>query len=330
MDSNLKKWSKQLNLKYLIKATTLIGGFLLVILCSIANIGLDFKNFNFYKWLSKTILITSINIFGLLMGESISNDTQKDRTNGRYQNSLSLHQESKKRIKDIQNYLPQYLFKVSKEELKNKKISALQQVGCEQAEEILLLTIEELDLIHFKAQKIKGRDYFKINDTQYKVAVDILNGAITIECPNATYFLNNDLKMSNRSFLEEHIRLEREISFNKWAGRIYRIISCLIVSSVWSAFTVQDFINTGSVEAWTNLLSRVFALIISFFGGYSSGVLTVKTLAKIVEYKTTILDFFYNAYYTTKDFIPKSKQELAHEAVIKEENIKYEIAVLEK
>lgn len=317
--SKLKEWAKSVNLKYLLKAGVLVGGFVVVTVCSVANIGLDFSQWDWAKWAGKSILLSGIEIFGLLIGESIGSDKQKERVGGRYQNSLEKHKTDVDRVEPVAKYLQQYLDKLTKEELRSQKIKRLLFAGVEQAEEVVELTMEEIETIHKSASKINGTNFLKLNDTQYTIAKAILNGCITIECPNAIYFLTDSIKISEKSYLEEGKVIQKEREKNKWVGRMSKLFSSLLISIVWSLFTVNDFMDASSPEAWTNLLSRIFALITSFTAGYSSAIIDVKLLASALEFKSKILSFFYNSVYVLKDFVPKSLSEIAREEVEKAE-----------
>lgn len=320
--TKLKEWARNVNLKYLLKAGVLVGGFVVVTVCSVANIGLDFSQWDWAKWAGKSILLSGIEIFGLLIGESIGSDKQKERVDGRYQTTLKRHKEDVIRVEPVSKYLQQYLDKLTREELRSQKIKRLLFAGVEQAEEVSNLTLEELNTIHSSASKINGVNYLKLNDNQYAIAKAILDGCITIECPNAIYFLTDNIKISEKSYLEEGKVIQKEREKNKWIGRMSKLFSSLLISIVWSLFTVNDFMDASSPEAWTNLLSRIFALITSFTAGYSSAIIDVKLLASALEFKSKILTFFYNSVYVIKDFVPKSLSEIAKEEVEKAEQEK--------
>lgn len=316
-DNKLKEWAKRVNLKYVLKTGVFFGGLLIVTICSVANIGLDFSKWDWQSWAGKSILITGIEIFGLLVGESIGGDRQKEQVNGKYQLKLKEHDLAVKRIEQIQSYLPQYLMKLTREELQNMKMQALYFVGIEQADLVIKLTLEELDQLHKRASNFYGEDLLKLNDDQYKVAVEVLNGLITIHCPNAAYFLIADRQITNKSYLEEGQEIDNEIKHNKILGRAGKILSSLAISVIWSLFTVNDFMDVASTEAWTNLISRIVALFTSFAAGYGSAIIDVKLRANKLEYKTKILTFLYNSYYILKDFNPKDIKQRAAEEVKK-------------
>ena len=320
--TKLKEWARNINLKYLLKAGVLVGGFVVVTVCSVANIGLDFSQWNWAKWAGKSILLSGIEIFGLLIGESIGSDKQKERVDGRYQTALKKHKEDVSKVEPVAKYLQQYLDKLTREELRSQKIKRLLFAGVEQAEEVVNLNLEELTQIHNSATRINNINFLKLNDTQFEIAKAILNGCITIECPNSIYFLTDNIKISDKSYLEEGKVIQKEREKNKWIGRMSKLFSSLLISIVWSLFTVNDFMDTSSPEAWTNLLSRIFALITSFTAGYSSAIIDVKLLASALEFKSKILSFFYNSVYVLKDFVPKPLSEIAREEVEKAEKEK--------
>lgn len=312
----IKEWAKKTNLKYLLKSFSLVIGAVLIILCSVVNIGFDPKNFNFYKWLVNSILIIGISIFGLAIGESMSLDKQRERVGGIYQTKIKEFDVAHKKIEPIVDSLDDYLLQLQGVEQEREEIKLLRSVGIRHAEIVRDLTKEQIDNLHVDAFNYKGVDLRKLSDDQHTVALSVIQGIIKVDSIDSSYLTNPNNNVMEGSVLNRGKFIDKRIFKTKWGTRAVRIISSLVVGLVWGAFTVQDFMDVSSAQAWTNLASRVFALVSSFTAGWGSAVVQNKMEADKLDYKVMLLTFFFNAYYISKTFCPQSLDEIAHQEVL--------------
>ena len=112
---------------------------------------------------------------------------------------------------------------------------------------------------------------------------------------------------------EKGKRIAEKIARDKRNSFILKIMSSLIISIVWAALTINDFVSGGGDEAvkraWLNLLSRISALITSYVSGYTTSVVNVRDQANAIENKTTILkEFKYS--YDNKLFVPETYEQM--------------------
>lgn len=312
----IKEWAKKTNLKYLLKSFSLVIGAILIILCSVVNIGFDPKNFNFYKWLVNSILIIGISIFGLAIGESMSLDKQKERVGGIYQTKIKEFDVAHKKIEPIVDSLDDYLLQLQGVEQEREEIKLLRSVGIRHAEIVRDLTKEQIDNLHVDAFNYKGVDLRKLSDDQHIVALSVIQGIVKVDSIDSSYLTNPNNNVMEGSVLNRGKFIDKRIFRTKWGTRAVKIISSLAVGLVWGAFTVQDFMDASSAQAWTNLASRVFALVSSFTAGWGSAVVQNKMEADKLDYKVMLLTFFFNAYYISKTFCPQSLDEIAHQEVL--------------
>lgn len=312
----IKEWAKKTNLKYLLKSFSLVIGAVLIILCSVVNIGFDPKNFNFYKWLVNSILIIGISIFGLAIGESMSLDKQRERVGGIYQTKIKEFDVAHKKIEPIVDSLDDYLLQLQGVEQEREEIKLLRSVGIRHAEIVRDLTKEQIDNLHVDAFNYKGVDLRKLSDDQHTVALSVIQGIIKVDSIDSSYLTNPNNNVMEGSVLNRGKFIDKRIFKTKWGTRAVRIISSLVVGLVWGAFTVQDFMDVSSAQAWTNLASRVFALVSSFTAGWGSAVVQNKMEADKLDYKVMLLTFFFNAYYISKTFCPQSLDDIAHQEVL--------------
>jgi len=312
----IKEWAKKTNLKYLLKSFSLVIGAVLIILCSVVNIGFDPKNFNFYKWLVNSILIIGISIFGLAIGESMSLDKQRERVGGIYQTKIKEFDVAHKKIEPIVDSLDDYLLQLQGVEQEREEIKLLRSVGIRHAEIVRDLTKEQIDNLHVDAFNYKGVDLRKLSDDQHTVALSVIQGIVKVDSIDSSYLTNPNNDVMEGSVLNRGKFIDKRIFRTKWGTRAVKIISSLAVGLVWGAFTVQDFMDVSSAQAWTNLVSRVFALVSSFTAGWGSAVVQNKMEADKLDYKVMLLTFFFNAYYISKTFCPQSLDDIAHQEVL--------------
>lgn len=312
----IQEWAKKTNLKYLLKSFSLVIGAVLIILCSVVNIGFDPKNFNFYKWLVNSILIIGISIFGLAIGESMSLDKQRERVGGVYQTKIKEFDVAHKKIEPIVDSLDDYLLQLQGVEQEREEIKLLRSVGIRHAEIVRDFTKEQIDNLHVDAFNYKGVDLRKLSDDQYTVALSVIQGIVKVDSIDSSYLTNPNNDVMEGSVLNRGKFIDKRIFRTKWGTRAFKIISSLAVGLVWGAFTVQDFMDVSSAQAWTNLNSRVFALVSSFTAGWGSAVVQNKMEADKLDYKVMLLTFFFNAYYISKTFCPQSLDEIAHQEVL--------------
>ena len=310
---------KKINLKHVIKVFTLIWGLLLIVFMTMANIGLSDK-FNFLEWLGNTLILFGIMVFGLLMGESMGEDKQKEKVGGLYQEKLTEYNLKRAEIEPNLCYFNQFFDIFSPKELYRKKFEYLTNhgVGTNKAERIIkYCTID--DFVALKEHVIDVTDengntiqIRKLLPDEVEPVYKVLKGDIKLQAQGPAYFLSAFATKTTKSILEMGGYLEEQIKENKKWNRVIKIVSSLVISLVWALFTVKEFMDGNDAQAWINLITRVTALITSLLSGWLSSVITVKLLAEILEYKKLVLVEFITSI-EHKLFIPKTEDELAKE-----------------
>ena len=86
--NNILEKLKAINIKNVVRSFTLIWGVILIVIMTLVNLGFD-QNFNFLNWLSNSLIIFGIIVYGLLMGESWGKDNRKHDQKGLYYKSLN-------------------------------------------------------------------------------------------------------------------------------------------------------------------------------------------------------------------------------------------------
>lgn len=312
--ARLKNKLKNQDLKTLIKTLTLFFGLLLIILMTVAHVVLDPNKLDFNSWLSKTVLMIGISIFGIIMGELIGADKQMADINGLYQTSLREYKKIHSTIKPISLYFNEFLLWFTKKELYNAKVTYLLDNGLTEADDILqYVTLDDLE--ELEKHPIKYGDDVIIRQKtkeQIKHIQVVLSGKINIKAKPASYYLNAYHNISSYSQLSIGAHIENKEIFNKLFGRTFKIVSSVFISAILAMVTVQDFMNGGDVSAWVDLATRITTLCTCFFSGWLTACIDVKLKAQLVQHKTEILETFSKSY-ETKEFVPTNYKDLARE-----------------
>lgn len=340
----MKEKLNSLDLKRIIKASTLLVGLVLVVFISFFNATFDFENFNWFEWLANSSILVGIMIFGILMGGSTGTDIQQDKTvydekgnlvGGRYQVACNEYNEITKTIEPIRIYFSQFWLYYKEQKLVEKKIDYLidNQFDGRTAKAIVK-NIEKEDLVIDKllynnanpTEKIYVKNGVKIR----KVDVDqleIIKKIFTfkLDTYGESYYLSLfDDTESKVNDAEKGKKINEKIARDKRRNFGLKITSSLIISIVWGALTIYE-LTTGGDEAvkkaWLNLISRVSALITSYLSGYSTSVINVRDKASAIENKVDILKSFQQSY-EKKLFIPETYEEMIEREYREQEQAK--------
>ena len=312
--TKLRNKFKNADIKTLIKTLTLFFGIVLIVLMTVAHVGLDPNQLDLSDWISKTILMIGISIFGIIMGELIGSDKQMADTKGLYQTSMRNYKNIHDAIKPISLYFNEFLLWYTKKEMYNAKITYLLDNGLTDAEEIIKYVSLE-DLEELEKHPLKYEDDIIIRQKtkeQIKHINYVLSGKINIKAKPSSYYLNAYHNISSYSQLSVGTHIEHKETFNKVFGRTFKIISSVFISAVLAMVTVQDFMSGGDVSAWVDLTIRITTVFTCFFSGWLTACIDVKLKAQLVQHKTEILETFSNSY-ETKEFVPTNYKNLARE-----------------
>lgn len=297
-EQEVKNKIKMIQTKNIIKGFTLVWFLVLIILMTITNIGIN-EEFNFLEWLSGSLIIFGIMVFGLLMGESVGTDKTKENENGLYKKSLREYNAIHKLIEPIIIYFYQFYQWLMPQELYNKKLNYLIANGVEinKAKSIIdNCSLENLFELKEHAIEIKGVYIRKLEEYEIEPVERVLKGEIRLNSSRPNYYLTALGNENTGSILEEGkeiAKLRRESRRNK---RIVKIVTTLTISLVWGLLTVKEFMDGEDTQAWVNLVSRITALITSFASGWLSGIADVKYQSQALKNKMTVLTLFKNSY----------------------------------
>ena len=328
---------KALDIKKVVKTLTMLFGVILITFMSFFDMKFDFQNIDWERWIARMTVLVGIMIFGILMGNSTGSDIQKEKTiydednkliGGLYQLKCAEYEDIRKKIKDKEDSFSSWWLYFKEKKLVEKKIDYLidSQVDMRLAklmvkyltkddfvvgkmiydptkeyEKIYVKELENGETIKFrKIKKEEADEFIKI----FSFKLDTYGESYYLSLYDNGYIKTNDAELGKK--LAEKIRKDRRNAM------ILKIVTSTIISIVWSAMTVYDFMEEGGTsavkQAWINLLTRFTALITSYISGYSTAVVNVRDQARAIENKAQILSNFNNDI-TQKRFIPESYEE---------------------
>lgn len=305
---------KQMNAKKAIKSSTLLIGLVLIIFMTITDIIFDPSKFDVIVWLSKTLILVGISIFGLLMGESIGKDKLIEAAGGLYQTSLRLYELARIAIMPFYNYFGQYYTKYLVKELREKKIQFLVSNGFYGDEaEIFADNITELDIANLIKGPIEKTDRHgkkigicKIDKTQKIILTEMAR--IKLDVPNFAYFLSANSSTSQQGIAEKGKQIPKERKFSRHFNRILKLSFTMVITAAWSILTVQDFMQGDNTQAWMNLITRLTAFATSFTSGWGSAIIDSKLASEELDNKTILLTEYSDAL-KNKEFLPEDYEQ---------------------
>lgn len=319
----MKEKLNTINLKRLIKASTLLVGVVLVVFISFFNATFDFVNFNWAEWLANSSILVGIMIFGILMGNSTGTDIQQEKVGGLYQQNCIYYKEISEQIETIKIYFSQFWLWFKEKKLIEKKIDYLVENQFDgRIANIIVKNIEKEDLESGKLlynlaepnEKIYVKNGIKIKKLNQE-QIEIVRKLFTfkLDTYSDSYYLSlyddGDTKVNEAEIGK---KINEKIARDKRIGFGMKITSSLVISIVWGALTIYELTSGGDdavKKAWLNLVSRISALITSYLSGFSTSVINVRDKARAIENKTDILKYFKSSY-DNHDFVPETYEQM--------------------
>lgn len=320
----LKQFLFKMNLKVIINLLVFLFVVVLIIICTIIQVGLDFSLIDWPTWAANSLLLIGITMVGQISFEGIFTSYLYQKEGWKYWNAKKDYKSIIDEVGDARIYLGQYLEYFQKQELRKARIDILNQCGIDnptafvdiattqRIHELLEhpIRIEEIDYTWDKLTEFQAdRVFYAFNLEHEGKAKSRKEHGLIIDNPGADYYLNIDSEIIMTSILNEPRVLNSKIKSNQFFGRTLKIISFVLISIIWSSFTYNDIADGGPVM-WMNLMSRLLAL----FGGALSGIMTamgtVSIISRKINSKSQVLKNFITAM-NCKEFVPVNQNDLA-------------------
>lgn len=341
--SAFNKLKKRLSdFKFMLRGWTFLIGIGLIVFMTWAQVDFDINKIEWNTWIGNTMLITAIQIFGLLMGEPTGKDALMKRETGRYQLSCREFKLAKAKAEPNIAYFDDYYNNVYKPEayIQTKADFLVANCSMDDAEADAIArycSISDVRKLVSEPLLFKSKDgedvrILEITEEQCNEALRMFSkgkdNPIKFEASSASYFKSINMDVEYRNYAVAGKIIQRKRMFNSHFNRIVKIVSSIIISAIWAAYTVKDFAEAGDNTAWMNLISRLTALVTSTLAGVSSGAVDVSLMSDENDVRTGMLSEFSAAINVT--FFPKSRKQRWEEEKAKAEELKKEVEVIER
>lgn len=289
MGDKIKTFFRQLDLKTGLRAASFIIVVVIVVITSIFSLGLDPASLNWKDWLTRTAILIFFSIYGTVFGESLGKDRSKKKADGSYQAALRNYLGVRQKVLDSRfvGVLEQWLAWDWARHDKSYRVTYLRKWGIKDPEAVL----DNLDRFtddSFLAQILKhpvlvgkdkdGEEIYLKRETQEQLdaVLDVLDGKVRLPVTHSAYYLD---AMSERTASLDAYEIPRHItrteSTVKWASRISKIGTSILVSMFMGMLVVQSVMAADNTQGWMDLVTRLAALIMNIFSGYMIGALII-------------------------------------------------------
>lgn len=293
---------KRLNLKGTMRAFSILWMIALIVVMTITNIGID-QTFNWSRWLSNSMILFGITVFGLLIGESVGVDFQKERENGLFKRTLRNYDDYRALIDGLVIYFPLFYDWYVPQRIEKKNIEFLVMGGMHHQKAEAIVKYCSMDdyadlKTHAIEKQVDGKTIYikKLLDKEYEPVLMVFRGDVRFKQSGPSYYLQAFAESNQADLMEVGEVIKETRSKARRMNRAARLVSGVIISLGLGILTVNDFMKGNDAQAWMNLISRITNLFTALLSGYLSGVSDVIKESNSIENKTDVLKMFKEAY----------------------------------
>lgn len=333
--------NKNKNPDYLLKMGFVALGIIVVITLIVGswvwNLVFDPSHFDVSNWVTQAVFNNALSIVMMVLGFVAINETLKSRENGRYQKRLE-------QFNDLVNelfengkiiFLDQFISWYSERQVIEKKVKHLTKHGMPRMDaEIIVKYASISDISKISGLKAGekptgkfGEDIiFKnkngeeilipaIRDTLAAYVEEALNGTITVNTENASYYTSADKGgHGDLTSLEKPQETEKERLSSLRKSFITKALSTVIYITIASLLVVDLSTGVETPEAIRSFILRLSSATFGFISGAFAGSTNASFLYKLVGEKMRVIKE-YNKFLETKEFKPKTYEETAIERI---------------
>ena len=301
----------------------------LIVAVSIAQVGF---NKEFYKdvnyWINLAIL-AALSIFGMLTGQQIGDDVNRNNPKGRFRNSLSKYSTKYNDVdnKKLFSYFEDWLEFFRERKLQKKIKDILRENGVHQLE-VLDLDVLELDNLkqswkkdwtgtnkydkYYNEEKDESITYFmSYSEEQIQLIKDCLRGKVKVSKLPSSFFtdaINAYEKDMWESAAHSNAKKNAYLSLNT----TYKLVGLIAFSFIMSGLEPAMDGDASAQQIFLSLASRLFTLATSIVWGMYIGMELVKIDNAYLDYKVRMLSL-YEEEYDLGIFKPMTIEERAYE-----------------
>lgn len=299
----------------------LICMFVMIIVSSLGQAGLDPKKLVSVENISNILINASITIFGMMVAIPLGSSATKQRvnadgTNGRYLQEFNAFYAVRTKVGGRLMQFSQWHHAYYLEDLRKKQYNFLIQHGITQPEDLLKLNrLQILTLTEPRQFVVDGNTlYYKaLSKAQIKCCLMVLDGKIMVHKLPDMYFLYVDGKYK-RSFYDQAYYEQKDANMFAVVNVLFKVFIGFVITCIFTSLTFTSYSTEGDGEAYSWVLktllmifTRLFNAVSSVLFGYLTGKSAVYRQCYYLNGKTQMLETFLS----DKTFVYVSEQELA-------------------
>lgn len=327
--------------EYILKMGFVVIGVIVVLAIIIAswiwNLIFDPEHFDVNKWATRAIFNGSISLAMMVLGFIAIGESLKAKEEGKYQKRRSTFNDLVNDIYDTNKivFFDPFISWYAERQVREKRIRYLTKHGMPRIDAEVIIDHASFDDLE-KISGLKpgekptgkfGEDLVKkdkngkeilipaIRDTLVAYVEEVLNGVITVDVEDASYYLTADKnKKADLTSLERAQATESERVKSLRISFISKIIIGLVYVTLFALLAVDLNQGMGEAEAIWNLILRIGSATLGFMGGGFTGSSNTRFVYKWLGDKMRVLRE-YNKFLDTGEYKPKSYEETAKERI---------------
>ena len=332
---------KSKNPEYILKMGFVLIGVFVVLAIIIAswvwNLIFDPEHFDVNKWATRAIFNGSISLAMMVLGFVAVGESLKARETGKYMLRRNAFNDLVNQLYETSRivYFDPFISWYAERQVREKKIRYLTKHGMPRMDAEAIIdhaSLDDLEKISGlkpgeKPRGRSGEDIVKtdkngneilipaIRDTLVAYVEETLNGTITVEVEDASYYTTADKnKKPDLTSLERAQATENERIKSLRYSFISKIVTGLVYVTMFALLGVDLNTGMGTPEAVWNLILRLGSATVGFIGGGFTGSSNAQFIYKWLGDKMRVLNE-YNKYMDTGEYKPKSYAETAKERI---------------
>lgn len=313
--------------KHVAKETTFVFAALacmcvIIIFTSLVNAGFDIEKVFEKENLSNAIINAAITIFGTVAAVPAGMVATKQRRNpdgspGRYLQEFYEYNRIRQKIEPKRLAFNQWHTLQHRKELHQKKVEFLLSKGILQAEDILNLSMERVQMLTSSQRfTVEGKEMFfkALTDAQIDACLCVLSGKVTVHKLPDFYFLYVDGK-STRSFYDQAYYETRNANMSFAVNLISKIFTGFVITSIFTGLVIIEKTEGISnaefiMKAIIMIAARIFNAVTSTLWGWLLGQEMVYTQCYYINGRSQFLELFDNdSTFVSVDLQTQAKQD---------------------
>ena len=307
----------------------------IIIVSWIWNLVFDPEHFDVVKWATRAVFNGSISLAMMVLGFIAICESLKAKTEGKYQKRREAFNDLVNEIYESNKivFLDPFITWYAERQVREKRVRYLTKVGMPRMDaEVIVDHADMADLPKIsglrpgdKPTGRMGEDVAKrlkdgtevlipaIRDTQVAYVEEVINGTITVNVEDASYYTTADRnKKQFLTSLERAQATETERVKSLRTSFISKIGIGLVYVTVFAMLAVDLDRGMGTPEAIWEMILRFGSATLGFIGGGFTGSSNTQFVYKWLGDKMRVLRE-YNKFLDTGEFKPRSYEETAKE-----------------